>query len=276
MSERRVLGGFDLAVLDDADFKEDAVREEIIHPILNKLGYRASGDARIVRSRSLAHPFVRIGTTDRPVTVVPDYLLEVDGVPAWILDAKAPNEIVATGDNVNQAYSYAIHPEVRCGLFALCNGREFALFSVRSETPLLRFAIADLEENWDAVAALVSPEAFRGASAVAIKLSTETGPVAHDYLGFTAPAEIRSFRKQAAKRYHGVHGYFTRQVWEVVQRYIITFSRPGDLVLDPFGGSGVTFIEALILGRRAIHVDINPLSKFSLKPSSPQRTSWKY
>ena len=47
-----------------------------------------------------------------------------------------------------------------------------------------------------------------------------------------------------------------------MQKYIDTFTRPGDLVLDPFGGSGVTFLEALILGRQAIHIDINPLSKF--------------
>jgi 16S rRNA G966 N2-methylase RsmD len=36
-------------------------------------------------------------------------------------------------------------------------------------------------------------------------------------------------------------------------------------VLDPFGGSGVTLIEALILKRRAIHVDINPLTKFIIE-----------
>jgi len=34
------------------------------------------------------------------------------------------------------------------------------------------------------------------------------------------------------------------------------------VVLDPFGGSGVTAIEAVVLGRRAIHVDINPLANF--------------
>jgi adenine-specific DNA methylase len=34
------------------------------------------------------------------------------------------------------------------------------------------------------------------------------------------------------------------------------------LVLDPFGGSGVTAIEALILRRKAIHIDLNPLANF--------------
>jgi hypothetical protein len=37
------LEDFDFALLDSPDFKEDAVREEIIHPLLNALGYAASG-----------------------------------------------------------------------------------------------------------------------------------------------------------------------------------------------------------------------------------------
>ncbi len=33
-------------------------------------------------------------------------------------------------------------------------------------------------------------------------------------------------------------------------------------MIDPFGGSGVTLIESLVLDRRGIHVDLNPLSIF--------------
>lgn len=69
-------------------------------------------------------------------------------------------------------------------------------------------------------------------------------------------------RRQSARRHYGVHPYFTRQVWNVVQEYIKNYSQPGDLILDPFGGSGVTAIEAIVLGRRAIHIDINPLTIF--------------
>jgi len=69
-------------------------------------------------------------------------------------------------------------------------------------------------------------------------------------------------KKQAAKRHYGVHPYFTKRAWNVVQEYIKHFSNPGDVVCDPFGGSGVTAIEALVLRRKAIHVDINPLANF--------------
>jgi hypothetical protein len=69
-------------------------------------------------------------------------------------------------------------------------------------------------------------------------------------------------KKQEAKRHYGAHPYFTRRSFNVIQKYIERFTQPGDLVFDPFGGSGVTSIEALILGRKALHVDINPMANF--------------
>jgi DNA modification methylase len=69
-------------------------------------------------------------------------------------------------------------------------------------------------------------------------------------------------KKRAVKRHFGVHGYFTRQAWNVVSTYIKNYTREGDLVLDPFGGSGVTAIEALVNDRKAINVDLNPMAVF--------------
>jgi hypothetical protein len=43
-------------------------------------------------------------------------------------------------------------------------------------------------------------------------------------------------------------------------RLIESFSQPGDVVLDPFCGSGTVVVEARLLGRRAIGVDANPLA----------------
>ncbi|MGR9434773.1 DNA methyltransferase [Rhizobium leguminosarum] len=251
----------DLDVIGGAGFKEDAVREEVVFPLLVRLGYASSGDSRIVRSRAISHPFVAIGSTRRPITIIPDYLLEVGGRAAWVLDAKAPNENITTGQNVEQAFSYAIHPEIRASLFALCNGREFALFRVEERDPLLHFKMGDLEAHWRPLFGLIGPQAFRdGPKPISI---TQPPPEPEtDYLAVNPPAEVTQIAKQAAKRHHGVHGYFTRQVWSVVQAYIERFSKPGDVVLDPFGGTGVTLIESLILGRKGIHVDINPLSQF--------------
>jgi hypothetical protein len=68
--------------------------------------------------------------------------------------------------------------------------------------------------------------------------------------------------RQGAKRHYGVHPYFTRRPYNVVRSYIRHFSEAGDRVLDPFGGSGVTAIEAFLEGRVGIHNDINPLANF--------------
>jgi len=68
--------------------------------------------------------------------------------------------------------------------------------------------------------------------------------------------------RQGAKRHYGVHPYFTRRPYNVVRRYVQHYSREGDRVLDPFGGSGVTAIEAFLANRIGIQNDINPLANF--------------
>jgi adenine-specific DNA methylase len=68
--------------------------------------------------------------------------------------------------------------------------------------------------------------------------------------------------RQSAKRYYGVHPYFTRRPYNVVKEYILRYSSEGDRILDPFGGSGVTAIEAFLENRVGIQNDINPLANF--------------
>ena len=68
--------------------------------------------------------------------------------------------------------------------------------------------------------------------------------------------------RQGAKRHYGVHPYFTRRPYNVVRNYVLHYSREGDVVLDPFGGSGVTAIEAFLENRFGVQNDINPLANF--------------
>ena len=80
------------------------------------------------------------------------------------------------------------------------------------------------------------------------------------------PIEVPiSADRQSAKRHYGVHPYFTRRPHNVVASYILNYSKEGDRVLDPFGGSGVTAIEAYLTNRVGIHNDINPLANFIAK-----------
>jgi 16S rRNA G966 N2-methylase RsmD len=55
------------------------------------------------------------------------------------------------------------------------------------------------------------------------------------------------------------HKYWARKTWNVVGAFVESYCPPGGVVLDPFAGSGVTGIEAVRRGRRAILVDLTPI-----------------
>ena len=59
---------------------------------------------------------------------------------------------------------------------------------------------------------------------------------------------------------HDLHTYPAKFIPQIPARLIGSLSMPGDMVLDPFGGSGTTAVEAVRLGRRAVSFDANPLS----------------
>jgi 16S rRNA G966 N2-methylase RsmD len=65
-----------------------------------------------------------------------------------------------------------------------------------------------------------------------------------------------------------IHKYWARKPENVVRAYIETYSNPGDLVLDPFVGSGVTALEAVAAGRKAIAIDLNPMATFITRGSA--------
>jgi len=264
MTLQNFYNDFDFQILDSGEFKEDAVREELINPILKLLGYKSYGVNRIIYSKTLSHPFVQIGSKKRQINIVPDYLFEINGKYSWVLDAKAPFENITSGENIEQVYSYAIHPEIKADIFALCNGKEFVAFSKEQKEPLLLFQLSEIEKHWDEIQKLLSPDKFVEKEILKAPETTYDKPIDFSYIDLKLPKPIEP-KKQAMCRHFGVHGYFTRQSWDILQHYIKHFTKPNDLVLDPFGGTGVTAIEALILGRKAIHIDLNPLSPFIVK-----------
>lgn len=151
---------FDFSALDDPNYKEDAVREDLVAPLLRALGYQATGNHRMQRSKSLPHPFVMIGSQKRKINVVPDYTLFNGEQAILVLDAKRPSEAVLNPAHVEQAFSYAIHPDIRARSFALCNGRELALYDIDRSGPVFQIKLNKLGEAWTKVLKHLSPEAL--------------------------------------------------------------------------------------------------------------------
>lgn len=142
---------------------EADVRGEILDPLLRRLGYAMTGEATIRREHHLVYPFLYLGRKkpgkDLRLQGNADYTLEVAGHARWTLEAKSP--AAALDDDVlQQAWSYAIHPEVQSTYFAICNGKHFLLFATSSawgSNPLVSCTYAELDSRFDEVKAFLGP-----------------------------------------------------------------------------------------------------------------------
>ena len=265
---------FDFALLDGEDFKEDSVRELIIVPLLYALGFEgknAKTNLNVKRSVSV-HSDTVTGSNEtirQNALSIPDYLLFVDGKAHCVLDAKAPKvKIHAQSKAERQAFYYAINKEIKAPFYALCNGHSFNLFQTSNQELLLEL---DLQKDLNAefplfCQMLTTPVESLRQIPNSDKKAPEQSP--EWYLNRKIPEAILKPKKQAKKRHYGCTMYFTRQSWDIVTSNIKAFTAKGDVVLDSFGGSGVTAIEAMMNGRIGIHTDLNPLSVFMVKALS--------
>lgn len=69
-------------------------------------------------------------------------------------------------------------------------------------------------------------------------------------------------REPVAGLTHTFYRYPARFSPQFARAAIEAFTKPGDIVLDPFMGGGTTLVEARVLGRRAIGIDISNLAVF--------------
>lgn len=61
---------------------------------------------------------------------------------------------------------------------------------------------------------------------------------------------------------HEFYRYPARFSPELARAAILSFSQPGELVIDPFVGGGTSTVEAMLAGRRSVSSDINSLATF--------------
>ncbi len=59
---------------------------------------------------------------------------------------------------------------------------------------------------------------------------------------------------------HSICPYFAMFPETFVQSHVDNFTRPGDLVFDPFSGRGTTVFQSNLMGRQAIGMDTNPVA----------------
>jgi len=71
--------------------------------------------------------------------------------------------------------------------------------------------------------------------------------------------------KQVSYATHGIHKYPAKFIPQIPRFCIEAYSDVGDVVLDPFMGSGTTLLESFILGRNSYGIDIHPLARLIAK-----------
>ena len=92
----------------------------------------------------------------------------------------------------------------------------------------------------------------------------------HPYDPATDDYDVAAFNKPieatGATAIYNMHSYHQgKKPHDAIRQYIRHFTKPGDLVLDPFSGSGGTALAALMEGRKAIAIDRSPAATFITK-----------
>ncbi|MDR2346608.1 MAG: type I restriction enzyme HsdR N-terminal domain-containing protein [Planctomycetaceae bacterium] len=257
MTHFTLFGNIDFTTIAaDPEFKEASVRSFIIDPIIKELGYT---EENIVLEKTI---HIQTGSKKQTNPYYADYALKVGNCFVCVIEAKSTEKNVADIALIDQAFSYASHREIRSNYFVICNGLEIALYKTDLDRSLLlRFHLSEINKHWSKLKRYLCRNSFIEGKVIQYEKPQCQSDPHFDYAKCRLLNEIQ-VKKQAAKRHFGCTAYFTRQVWNVVAEYIRNYSKTGDVILDPFGGSGVTAIEALMNSRKAIHVDLNPLSTF--------------
>ena len=82
---------------------------------------------------------------------------------------------------------------------------------------------------------------------------------------YSTKAFKKAINTTKATSLFNLHSYFSKKPHDAIRQYIRHFTSRGDVVLDPFCGSGGTVISALLEDRKAIAIDRNPAATYITK-----------
>ena len=79
---------------------------------------------------------------------------------------------------------------------------------------------------------------------------------------------VNEFWTAGQRQGHSIHEISYRACFKAqLPGFLIDrLTQPGDCVLDPFAGRGTTPVQAVLMGRRPIANDVNPLSAMLIRP----------
>jgi hypothetical protein len=145
------------------NFNEADVREEVLAPLIRFLGYKSGTEHNVIREQSLRYPQISMGRKDEkkdpPLRGKADYILTADNKVQWVIEAKSASVPIGI-DEIEQAYTYANHPEIRGVFFALCNGHLLKIFQTNlgpTAEPILTITYEEFNTRQHALSNLLSP-----------------------------------------------------------------------------------------------------------------------
>lgn len=253
---------------------ETDVREEIAAPLLVSLGYKRGTSNDIARELSLTYERQFLGRkkpTDPPLRGRADYVLTVVGAGRWVLETKAPHEPIDF-DAIEQAISYARHPEVSASYSVILNGVRLTVHHTSQasiETPLVDLPVSDPETLAEELSSLLSPAAIRRdcsppvvdlrkplAAGLRSRAEICGGEIHHEEFrwssNFQLPSEQVNYLNEMCRRLSGfrvaVTGGIVRRDDESRIRARLTWSMPHDELVRFAIDKKLMDVEYLALG----------------------------